>query len=157
MEFLGKHKTNDIYYFIPEREPLDNLPKENWICIGIANKEFDQSVVDKFIKHSVYSGLLEFKGQGKLGEELHDCFDEEIVYLEVIEEFPETDVMTTWHSDGENELSTAVWSCLYGPIPDGTDAAHTKVICVSFDGLNYKKQLAAVIARLNDGWAPPGK
>ena len=158
MEFLGKHKTNDVYYFIPEREPLDDLPKDNWICLGIANREFDQSMFDKFIKHSVYSGLLEFKGQGKLGAELHDFFDEQIVYLEVIEEYPATDVMTTWYNDGENELPNAVWSCFYGNIlPEGTDAARTKLVCVPFDELDYKEQLATIIDRLNDGWMPSDK
>jgi hypothetical protein len=157
MEFLGKHKTNEVYYFTPETEPLDNLPKENWICLGIANREFDQSLFDVFIKHSVYSGLLEFKGQGKLGEELHDCFEEEIVYLEVIEECPATDVMTSWFNDGTDDFPNAVWSCFYAPVlPEGTDTAKTKVVCVPFDGQDYKKQLSTIIGRLNDGWMPSG-
>jgi hypothetical protein len=155
MEFLGKHNTNEVYYFVPEREPLDNLPKENWVSLGIANGEFDQSPFDKFIKHSVYSGLMDFKGVGILGKKLHDSFDEQIVYLEVVEEYPETDVMTSWYDDGENEFSNAVWGCFYANIlPEGIDAAQTKVICVPFDGLDYKEQLAAIVKRLNDGWRP---
>jgi hypothetical protein len=155
MEFLGKHNTNEVYYFIPEREPLDDLPKENWMCIGIANAEFDQELFDKFIKHSVYSGLMEFKGAGALGEKLHDCFVEEIVYLEIIEECPETDVMTSWYKEGESEFANAVWGCFYANVlPDGVDAEKTKLVCVPFDGLDYKEQLATVIGRLNAGWMP---
>lgn len=155
MEFLGKHKTNEVYYFVPGREPLEDLPKENWVCLGIANGEFDQSLFDKFIKHSAYSGLMEFKGVGVFGEKLHDGFDEQIVYLEVVEEYPVTEVMTSWYNEGESQFANAVWGCFHANVfPEGTDEAKTKLICVPFDGLDYKEQLATVLGRLNEGWIP---
>ncbi|WP_121357756.1 hypothetical protein [Flavisolibacter nicotianae] len=156
MELIGQHKTNFVYYFLPKEEPLENLPAENWVCLGIANQEFDKPLFNRFIKHSIYSGLLEFKGQGIYGEKLHDWFDDEVVNLEVIEEYPETDVMTTWYSGEENDLANAVWSCFYAQIlPEGTDATQTKVVCLPFDGADYRKELAIILDRLNNGWIPP--
>jgi hypothetical protein len=156
MELIGQHKTNLVYYFLPNGEPFDILPKENWVCLGIANREFDKPFFDQFIKHSIYSGLLEFKGQGTFGEKLHDWFDEEVVNLEVIEEYPETGVMTTWYSGEQNDLANATWSCFYAQIlPEGTEAAETKVLCIPFDGLDYKQELTTIIERLNSGWIPP--
>jgi hypothetical protein len=83
------------------------------------------------------------------GEMLHDWFDGEIVNLEVIEEYPETDVMTTWYEGEENDLPNALWSCFYAQIlPEGTDATKTKVVCVPFYGVDYKKDLITMIYRL---------
>ena len=156
MELIGHHKTNSIYYFLPHTETLDNLPMENWVCLGIANREFDKPFFDRFIKHSIYSGLLEFKGQGSFGEKLHDWFDEEVVNLEIIEEYPETDVMTAWYNNEQNDLANAVWSCFYTQVlPEGTDAGETTVVCISFDDLDYRSKLTTIIERLNSGWIPP--
>ena len=156
MELIGQHKTNYVYYFLPDKEPFDNLPKENWICLGIANQEFDKPLFGRFIKHSIYSGLLEFKGQGEFGEKLHDWFDEEVVNLEVMEEIPETDVMATWYNGEENNLTNAIWGCFYVQIlPEGTNASETKVVCIPFDGLDYKNELTTIIEQLNSGWVPP--
>jgi hypothetical protein len=156
MELIGQHKTNCVYYFLPKSEPFDILPKEKWVCLGIANQEYDKALFDQFIKHSIYAGLLEFKGQGEFGEKLHDWFDDEVVKLEVIEEYPETDVMTTWYNGEENDLANALWSCFYAQIlPEGINAAETKVVCIPFDGLDYKYKLTTIIERLNSGWLPP--
>ena len=156
MELIGQHKTNSVYYFLPDAEPFGNLPKENWICLSLANREFDKSLFDQFIKHSIYSGLLEFIGQGTFGEKLHDWFDEEVVNLEVFEEFGETDVMTTWYNGEKNDLANAVWSCFYALVPpEGTDGAETKIVCIPFDGSDYKIELTEIIKRLNGGWVQP--
>lgn len=156
MYLIGQHKENQVYYFNLEKDELENLPKENWIAIGIANNSYNKSFFNDFLQPGVYSGLLEFKGQGIYGETLHNHFDERIIELEIIEGYPETDIMTTWYGGEKNDLPNALWDCFnISFAPDNIDSTRTKVICISMDGENYRDTVLAILARLNEGWIPP--
>jgi hypothetical protein len=153
--YLGRHSENDIFYFSSKSDDLTSLPHDNWICLAIANENFDKSFLEEFIHYTVNSGLIEFKSQGKYGELIHDFFDETIVEYEIDNE-RETNIMTTWYSGGQHDLSNALWSCFYANIlPENIEQGQVKIVCTSFDGLDYRKQLAILIAKLNTGWIPP--
>ena len=155
LDTLGRHINNDIYYFSPETHSLDDLPNDNWICLAIANQDFDKSFFEQFVVFSADRGLLEFKGQGKFGELLHDYFDEVILEYEFQKDI-ETDIMTTWYNDKRNDLANSLWDCFHAHIlPDDTDFTKTKIVCISFDTNNYKIALIDIISRLNEGWIPP--
>lgn len=156
MYLIGQHKEKQVYYFDLEKDDLQNLPKENWTAIGIVNGAYKKHLFEKFVKHNVYSGLLEFKSQGKYGETLHNHFDEQIVELEIIEGYPETDIMTTWYRGEKNDLPNALWDSFnISFAPDSIDSARTKIICISMDGQSYQDTVQAILARLNEGWIPP--
>lgn len=155
LDNIGRHFNNDIYYFSPEVHSLDELPNDNWICIGIANEDFDKLFFENFIVFSAERGLLEFKGQGTFGELLHDYFDEVIVEYEFQKDI-ETNIMTTWYNDKPNDLANSLWECFYiNILPDNTDFTKTKIVCINFDTNNYKIALKEIIEKLNEGWIPP--
>ena len=155
LDYLGRHLNNDIYYFSPETDHLENLPNENWICLAIANKDFDKPFFEEFVVYSANQGLLEFKAQGEFGELLHDYFDEIIIEYEFQKNI-ETDIMTSWYNGKTNDLPNCLWDCFYAHIlPKDTDFTKTKIVCISFDKVNYKIILKDIISKLNDGWLPP--
>lgn len=153
--FLGNHHGNDVFYFSAQLNPLDSLPGENWICLGIANAEIDKPFFEEFIYYSLQSGLLEFKSQGKYGKQLHDTFVEN-VREEEIEGKATIDIMTTWCYGETRDLDNAFWGCFYANVlPDQIDSNQTKVVCIPFDGQDYREVLIKLIEKLNQGWMPP--
>ena len=85
MQKIGKYYERETYYLELKEGYENHLPNGNWICFAIANEKPERSKLEKFIRNSIKNDLFEFKGQGNFGEYLHDCFDEEMVSMEVME------------------------------------------------------------------------
>ncbi|MGB8194388.1 MAG: hypothetical protein WCF67_20825 [Chitinophagaceae bacterium] len=154
LTYLGKHNKNEVYYYSLNQHELDSLPRENWVCLAIANEEFDRAFFEEFVIFSATNGLLEFKGQGLQGELLHDLYDEIIVDYELQAEV-ETDVMTSWYGEGPNELANAFWGCFYANVlPEGIEQDDVKVVCICFDGGDYADLLKKLLEKINEGWVP---
>ena len=101
MQKIGKYYERETYYLELKEGYENHLPNGNWICFAIANDKPERSKLEKFIRNSIKNDLFEFKGQGKFGEYLHDCFDEEMVQMEVMENHSEIEIMTTGNNEDE--------------------------------------------------------
>ena len=155
LKFIGRHKENDVFYFIPGVHGFDSLPDKNWICLGIANSDFNKGYFEEFVIYSASSGLLEFIGQGKYGELLHDWFDETIVEYEYQEEV-KTDIMTLWRNDQTNDLADSFWGCFYANVlPENVQQSQIVVVCMSFEGQDYSNTIQILLEKINNGWIPP--
>ena len=158
MDYIGKHNGFETYYLDLTLEDYnDVLPENNWFEFVIANKDFDDSgssLIDKFIRKSIDRDLLAFKGQGIFGGKLHLTIDLIIVKMEVDEKHTEIDLATT--GDNKTDLANGFWECYGAPcLPDRTDYNTLKLVCTSFDGINYKDDLNLLLKRFNEGWLPP--
>ena len=146
MEFIGRHNRNEIYY-LDTNDSLENLPKEKWISLGIANASVDNAYFDEFIAEATNRNLIEFKASGKLAKELNS-----ILYISLIEDYPISEII---NNDSFEDLLTCLWGCFYGNIfPEAIDQTYIKVVCISFDNMNYKEALIQSVDRLNEGWNP---
>ena len=155
LKYIGKHKLNHVYYYSLHLHELDSLPREHWVCLGIANRDFDKNFFEEFIIFSASKGLLEFKGQGAFGELLHDLFDEVIMEYEFQEEV-KTDIMTTWRNNGPNDLADNFWGCFYAIVlPENVQQSQLSIVCIGFDGEDYSETLKELLERMNQGWVPP--
>ncbi len=153
MRYLGKHCNRETYYLGINDYYQDKLPTSNWVCFAIANSKPDDNILSQFIRNSIEKDLFEFKGCGLFAEYLHDVFDEEIVALEVIENHPEIEIMTTGSND--TDISSAFWESFGATcLPDRADYDNIKVICVSFDNKDYSSKLESLIKRFNRNWLP---
>ena len=155
LKYLGQHNANGVYYYSLALHELDSLPRSNWVCLGIANKDFDKDFFEEFIIFSASNGLLEFKGQGAMGELLHDIFDETILEYEYQKDV-KTDIMTTWRNNAPNDLADNFWGCFYANVlPEDVQQNQLKVVCIGFDGEDYSDTLKELLERINEGWIPP--
>ena len=154
LPLIGTHKNNETFYFSPALHDLDSLPKKNWVCLCIANGEFDRAFFDDLMFYSFSSGLLNFTGEGKYGELLHDLFDETMVMYELDGNL-ELDIATFWGNEEPDSLANELWNCFYVRIlPDHVNEAEITVVCISLDGKDYQQQLAGYLQRFNEGWFP---
>jgi len=153
MQKIGKYHERETYYLELEEGYENHLPNGNWICFAIANEKPKSDELEKFIRNSIKNDLLEFKGQGKFGGYLHLSFDEEMVSMEVIENHPEIETMTT--GNNEDDLANSFWEC-YGAtcLPEKANYDKLKVICVSFDQNNYSMKLRNILKKFNRKWLP---
>ena len=158
MDYLGKHYGFDTYYLDLNSENYnDVLPKSNWFGFAIANNDFDysdNSLITKFIKNSIDRGIFAFHGQGLFGGKIHLTLDLLITQMEVNENHSEIDVTTI--GNNYTDLANGFWSC-YGAscLPDSADYDSIKLVCASFDSINYKDELKSLLTRFNNGWLPP--
>lgn len=126
---------------------------DNWICFAISNSSFDKKKFEQFVRNSIRKGLLEFKTQGKFGENLHLTFDCIMVKMETDENYPPVDICTT--GDNESDLANAFWECFYAlALPDHADHERIKILCVNIDKKDYKSKLQSLIWKFDQGWLP---
>jgi hypothetical protein len=95
MQYLGEQNGRKTYWWEFSLENFHELPDKDWIAFAIEDGMSNYEMFDKFARVSISNGILEFKAFGKLSEKLHDCFDETVVTLNVIENQPDVFVMTT--------------------------------------------------------------
>jgi hypothetical protein len=136
---------------------INVLPKNNWFGFVIANNDFDDSetsLIKNYIRYSINNGLLAIHGQGLFGGKIHLILDLVITQMEVDENHSEIDVTTI--GDNDTDLANGFWAC-YGAscLPDRADYDSVKLVCTSFDGINYKEELKLLLNRFNNGWLPP--
>jgi len=157
MDNLGQYFNIETYYLNIDKEDINLvLPENNWFCCAIANKDnYDESLVDKFIRLAIDRNILSWHGLGKCADSLHLAFDLTMTEMEVNENHPEINVCTI--GDSYESIAEQFWGCYGAPSLPGTVANYgiVKLICVSFDGHNYKDELKEYIKKFNEGWLPP--
>jgi len=154
-EKIGKHFDKNIFYFDFNNYPANVLSIENWVCFAISNHKLPKQKFKTFVKNAIESDLLEFKAQGKFGEDLHNEFDSTMVDLEVEKNIPIIDICTT--GDNETDLARAFWECFYASIiPQAADWENINIVCINIDGKDYKNSLIDLINRFDTGWIPGG-
>lgn len=153
MDNLGEHFERKVYWLDYKNFLSEELPNKDWICLAIANKNPDIDTFEKFVRKSIDKEVVEFKGCGTFGENLHDAFDGIMVEMEVIEKHPEIDVTTTWHSD--ETLKDAFWQSFFATcLPDTADYKNIKIICTDLDGVDRREELKNYLEKFNKGWLP---
>ncbi len=157
MDYLGQHIGYNAYYLDISKEDFTIvLPDKNWYCCAISNIDFndtDSSLVEKFIRTAIERDILSWHGLGQFGQKLHLTFDLIMTKMEVDEKHSEIDVCTIGH-ESEN-IDNGFWCCFGTPsLPERADYDTVKLICVSFDGHNYKDKLKMLIERFNDHYLP---
>ncbi len=84
---------------------------------------------------------------------MHILCDNTMVSLELDEGYPTFDVVTT--GDPDTDLANAFWECFYATaLPSRADYKKLNVVCVSFDGAEYSRDLEGLLDRFGDGWLP---
>ena len=149
MNQIGKYFDRQVYW-LDYDNIADQIPDKNWVCLAIANNQPDIDKFDKFVRTSISRNILEFKGHGQFGEELHDHFDQNMV---IMENHPEIVVMTTWHND--ETLADTFWQCFFATcLPDTADIDNIIIICTDLDGINRTDELKSYIKEFELGWLP---
>jgi len=133
---------------------LNEMPSSDWICLVTSSQvKPDWDEFDRFTRRSIKHGILEFKGHGKFGELLHDWFDESISIMEIMEQHPEIEVMTTWHNN--QSLADVFWQCFSATcLPETTNFENLKIVCSDLDGIDRSEELNNYLVRFEDGWLP---
>jgi len=160
MDYLGMHLGIDTYYLDLTGEDYDKvLPISNWFGFAIANNDFDDSgdsLISRFIRSSIAKGILGFHGQGLFGGKIHLTLDLLITQMEVDENHSEIDIETT--GDNDTDLANGFWGCFGASgLPERADYDTVKLVCTSFDSINYKEELKSLLQRFNNGWLPANK
>ena len=148
----------DTYYLDVNKEDYTTiLPNNDWFCCAIANKNFDDSnnsLVEKFIRFSIDMNILAWHGLGSFGGKLHLTFDFIMVKMEIDEGHSEIDVCTIGFND--SDIANGFWACYGAPsLNDNASYEFTKLVCLSFDEIDYRNELKMLIAKFNTGWLPP--
>lgn len=154
MEILGKYKNREVIWIEYSKLLKNQMPSSNWICLltSSINKPNIENF-DKFTRASIKNGILEFKGHGRYGEILHDWFDETMLIMNIMENHPEMDIMTTWHN--KESFADAFWQCFFATcLPDTADYKSLKIICSDLDGTNRINELRKYIHKFEQGWLP---
>lgn len=152
MQFVGRYQNRQVFWLDYGAFPY-RLPGKHWVCLAIANNNPDRTIFEAFTRSAIASDIAEFKGHGQFGELLHDCFDEIVVAMEVLENHPELDVMTTWHND--ETLADAFWQCFGATcLPEDADLDNITVVVTDLDGVNRIEELKDYIRRFESGWLP---
>jgi hypothetical protein len=154
MQDIGQYQGRRILWTDFQNLSPENLPDKDWLCLAIANQTPDLDKFSNFVRTSIDRGILEFKGQGRFGELLHDVFDETMVDMEVNEPRPFIEVMTTGNSD-EN-LADTFWQCFFVTcLPETADLNNIKIVCMDLDAVDRREELGSYIQRFESGWLPP--
>ncbi len=154
MEHCGNFQERTVYYLCLDSEANSVVEQmDNWICFAIASGQYPKDKAVNFIRHTLLGGMLEFKAQGAHAEELHLLCDSTMVSLEVDEGHPIFDIVTT--GSASTDLANAFWECFFATVlPDRADYDDLKVVCVSFDGTNYRSRIDGLLDRFEEGWVP---
>lgn len=153
IEKIGKHFDRNVFYLDFNNYPENVLSIKNWVCFAICNHNINKQKFGRFTVNAINNGLLEFKAQGKLGENLHGEFDEVMVDLEISENRPYIDICTT--GDNDTDLANAFWECFYASLlPERTDWDNVNIVCTNIDGKDYKDSLINLLIKFDKGWIP---
>jgi hypothetical protein len=154
MEYIGTHLGREAYWIdYEEMTNEENLPSGDWIWFAIANTKFDEKKFKEISRKAIDNGLLEFKGQGKMGSNLHGSFDLVMVDLEIDEGYSVIDIMTT--GDDDSNLTNSFWECFCATcLPAKTNYDNLKILCADLNGKDRKNELKVNIERFNENWIP---
>lgn len=153
MKAIGTYQNRQVFWFDYNQFQVEHLPTENWLCLATSDVVPDKDKFEKFVRHSIDKGILEFKGHGEFGEDLHQIFDETMVEIEISEKVDFMDISTTWHND--ETLADAFWQCFYATtLPLSADLDKLSIICTDLQGNDRCEELKEILKRLENGWIP---
>ena len=153
MKQIGTYQTRQVFWFDYGSFQLDQLPKKDWLCLATSDIDPNHQKFEKFVRHSIDHGILEFKGHGESGKKLHDLFDETIAQMEVFENHSPISVITTWHNN--ETLADAFWDCFFATsLPETADWDNIAIICTDIIGDDRTSELKIILQRFEQGWIP---
>lgn len=153
MKPIGTYQTHQVFWFDYDQFQLEQLPTKNWVCLATSDIDPNDEKFEKFVRHSIDSKILEFKGHGKFGEKLHDLFDETMTQMEIVENHGPISVMTTWHND--KTLADTLWDFFFATcLPETADLDSISIICTDLKGNDRTSELKKILDRFEGGWIP---
>lgn len=153
MKPIGTYQTRQVFWFDYYQFQLDQLPKKNWLCLATSDIDPNDEKYERFVRHSIDNGILEFKGHGEFGEKLHDIFDEIMVDIEISKNIGTIDIATTCHND--ETLADTFWQCFFATtLPTRADLDNISIVCTDLKGTNRTSELSKILERFEDGWIP---
>ena len=153
MKLIGTYQTRKVFWFDYDQFQLDQLPTKDWLCSAISDVDPNDAKYRKFVQYSIENDILEFKGFGKFGEQLHDIFDEIIIDLEISNNFDTIDIATTWHIN--ETLADTFWQCFFATtLPMRADLDNISIFCTDIKGGDRTNQLKEFLERFENGWIP---
>jgi len=153
MRLIVAYFSRKVYWFDYDRFNLDQLPKDNWLCFATSDKKPNTNKFKQFVKCGIQNNILEFKGHGKYGEELHDLFDQVMIDLELSENLNYIDIATTCHND--ESYADAFWQCFFATtLPVRADLDDISIVCMDLNGKDRSVELKGIIDRFEKGWIP---
>jgi hypothetical protein len=153
MNRIGTYQTRKVYWFDYDQFQLDQLPTKDWICLATSDIDPNDEKYEKFVRHAIDNGILEFKGHGKFGEKLHGIFDEIMVDIEISKNLDIIDIATTWHND--ETLADTFWECFFATtLPNRADLNNISIICTDIKGNDRTTELKGILKRFENGWIP---
>lgn len=153
MKQIGTYFSRKVYWFEYDQFKLDQLPKDNWLCFATSEIKPDAVKFKQFVQYAIENNILEFKGHGKFGEELHDIFDEVMIDLEISKNLKYLDIVTTSHND--ETFADAFWQCFFATtLPVRADLDNISIVCMDITGKNRTSDLKRIIDRFENGWIP---
>lgn len=148
MKRIGKYQNRQVFWFDYDSFQLSQLPKKNWLCLAMSDIEPNADKFEKFVRHSIEYQILEFKGYGVYGEELHDIFDETMVEIEISENIDFIDIATTWHND--ETLTDTFWECFFATtLPERADLDNIAIVCKDIHGFDRSDELKRILDQFN--------
>jgi hypothetical protein len=153
MKLIGTYQSRQVYWFDYDQFQLDQLPKKDWLCLATSDIDPNKDKYERFVRHSIANGILEFKGHGEFGEKLHDIFDETMVNIEISEKVDFIDIGTTCHND--ETLDDTFWQCFFATtLPLRADLDNVSIACMDITGNDRSKELELILSRFEEGWIP---
>ena len=153
MKLIKNQHGHDVFWWDFENSSLGSLPKENWVCLIVANTRPDINKFCAFVKFTIDNGIVSFISCGKFGEFLQGLFDEIIDELEVLENKTQINVMTTWHND--ESLSKVLWQAIeVGYLPESSDRDSYKLVCANINERNLSSEILSYLDKFDEGWIP---
>ena len=151
MKSIGTFQGRKVFWFDFLNSKIEELPTNDWISFTISDSNRNFEKFECFIKRAINSGLLEFKSQGKFGEDLHLSFDAIMAEMESSEQISFIDIPTT--GDNESTLIECFWECFFATtLPDRTNFDELAIICMSLDGDDRSDELRGFLKQFEDGW-----
>mgnify|MGYP000524512341 CR=1 FL=1 len=153
MKRIGKYQNRQIFLFDYGQFKLEELPKTDWVCLATSDINPNKEKYERFVRHSIDNGILEFKGHGEYGEKLHDIFDETMVEIEIPNGIETIDIATTWHSD--ETFADAFWQCFFTTtLPIRTNFENISIIITDLKGVDRSMETEEILKRFENGWIP---
>lgn len=153
MQLIGTFQGRKIFWFDFLNSKIDDLPPNDWVSFTISDTNMNFEKFEHFITKAINSGLLEFKSQGKFGEDLHLSFDAIMAEMESSEQMPFIDIPST--GDNESTLIECFWECFFATtLPYRTNFDELAIICMSLDGDDRSDELRGFLKQFEDDWKP---
>ena len=142
MEDLGIVNHRQVFFLSTSHASwVSKRPVKNWLALihcDVRNLDIANAV----IRYCLDSNVVFVCTIGKECEWLHDCFDEQIVWREVVELNTNPAPLTTWHNDFED----GIWFALHAAA--GENRPIESVVFIETTGNYSEGQLRGLLSRM---------